>query len=475
MLQFIRIAPQFVHVWFILLMVSLPLSKGLASVAIVALLILSIVKCLQQAPSWHIVKKYKAILACSFIFIAYLLGMLYTENVQAGWRFTYIQNSFLITPFIALINRALLKQYFNQYLTWLITASAFACVVTIVFNNLSLDIVQEVVLYCNNGINYLLGNLQMIEYLGFLKPDLVEEYAKRFGWYSPFIDRLHFSYIISLSVLSTLWLLSRANVKPLQKSGLIIAMVLLFSTLLLLGARGAQLGMAIALSVWLVMFYKRFIHASISVYFGKKASVITLVGLLLGSLLLTPYVVYTYVPSVKKRYYQMYWELEAFYLRDYKKFDYTHFTSIRRIISWQHNITLVVEHPIKGVGTGDFRQEMQRLYDADAFKFSVNAHNQFLYIWASVGIGGLALFVGFMIFWWYRLHGTKHMWLSTFSGSILVFYGFIMLLDAPLIGQSGNMPFCIALCFLGSWAIETKPPINTRENEFIITKKVLNN
>ena len=68
-----------------------------------------------------------------------------------------------------------------------------------------------------------------------------------------------------------------------------------------------------------------------------------------------------------------------------------------RIEIWKLAGELIQENILLGTGTGDVRDELVKTYYANDFEYGyskkLNAHNQYLQIWATVGIIGILLFV----------------------------------------------------------------------------------
>ena len=93
---------------------SLPLFKAFASIAEVALVILSF---------WpgtfsgfkHTVLKYKAVLAVTLIFGILLLGMVYTEDLKTGYKILKHQHRFLVIPLLFLAHARLLQENFKKF------------------------------------------------------------------------------------------------------------------------------------------------------------------------------------------------------------------------------------------------------------------------------------------------------------------------------------------------------------------------
>src|SRR6478735_4336065 len=105
---------------------SLPLFKAFANVAEVALLILSL---------WPgtfsgfkpTVLKYKNVAALALLFGILILGMLYTEDLQNGWKILKHQHRFLIIPVLFLLHARLLQENFRKLNLAFILSTCLAC------------------------------------------------------------------------------------------------------------------------------------------------------------------------------------------------------------------------------------------------------------------------------------------------------------------------------------------------------------
>lgn len=362
------------------------------------------------------------------LFAGYLLGLLYSAQVNSGIWFTYRQSPLLVLPFILLVNHNLVKWYGALYLKWFIWGTCFACLVT-----LGLFFLPH---------NTLLKIAPQLPSWGLLQfPEGVS--LEKFGFYSPYIDRLSFSYLIGVAVLGSCWLWLSQNANPWFT---LLLLCLLLTTAVVLGGRGGQLGLLAGLLVWGAYgAYALMVKLILVRTKGVKIAIVLALPVL-GAFL--AYGIFETVPSVWERYNQLFWELSMLHNGTFKDYDYLHFTSFRRILSWQNSWELIKQNPIFGVGTGDYRYEMQMLYDRQGLGFPVNAHNQFLQIWATLGLVGIFIFVGLFYALWHLLRSKANRPLRIFGKSVLLFYVVIFTLDGPLNAQVGVMSFALFMGFL---------------------------
>lgn len=441
-LQFYRsvIEPVMVlltHIGFMVLMASLPLSKGTSSVTLVILLCFSLFF-LMFSGITHQPKLFPNKLMRLFwtFFACFVIGLFYSTHFSTGIEVAYKQNAFLLIPFILFMAYDLVKWYGTLYLTWFVWGTAFAGLVIISLYLLPDEIFEQIGPNLHRfGLNKLKQGIQF----------------EKFGFYTPFIDRLSIGNFISLSVLTCCWFMASRLHSRIFSSFLIA--LLLFASLVI-GGRGGQIGLFAGLAIWAGYFVFHFIQKLPSRF--QLASKVTLSTLLFLLIVLTPYIIFRNVPAVWDRYNQMFWELSMLQKGVYQEYDYEHFTTLRRIYSWLGSWDIIVQQPIFGTGTGDYRYELQEVYHAKGWNVPVNAHNQFLQIWAMLGIAGLLVFIAILIAFLKRIFEIGNTPLKVFGVSLIVFYVVIFLFDSAINMQAGNMAFVLILCILSAQPISDK-------------------
>jgi len=206
----------------------------------------------------------------------------------------------------------------------------------------------------------------------------------------------------------------------------------------------------IASLIWLIGGYLYFMHPRIIQKFHALFSYGILGLSLVFFLVIAPFIAYKKIPAVKARYDQMKWEIGTFQDGTYENYDYTHFTSIRRLLSWKNSWAIIQDNPILGVGVGDYQIEMEKEYAKDKLGFPVNTQSQFLYYWTASGIIGLLSLLFLLGYTMFKFLKEKSIPLKLFGLSFLIFYSLLFLFDAPLNFQVGSMTF---LTFYGLLAI----------------------
>lgn len=404
----------------------------MATTAMLALLILSLAKAGIQGLNLRLFfRENYPLLVLTAVFFAYLISLAYSTDVGKGLKFIEREIPLLLMPVIVAINRSLVRKKLKLYLGFFIAGCAFNGLSTLFFY--SLPEAQSI---------------KWVEQLSFLNLKPYQQLSKReaFGVYSPFLDRLQFSNLLALAVISCLWMWTQSK-GPMRKTILICAGVILLFCSVILGGKGGQLALAAGLGVWILIY---FFHRMYPYWkrqlsrVGAISSFILLMGT--GSLLL-PYLLYKYVPPVTQRYNQMKWELDTFYSDQYQDYDYVHFTTIRRILSWQNTWELIQKHPIGGVGVGDYEPHIQAIYAQNNPEFPANSHNHYLFVWANCGIWGLLLFLTSLGIWFYGLSPFS-LPAVQFPLSLLVIFCSIMVFDS-LISQVDTLAFGLFLTMGG--------------------------
>jgi len=389
------------------LVISLPFSKALASVAVVSLLLLSLFKPFINSNYGSFRHSFFTLLP-SLLFFSYLISLSYTDNLGKGIDFTYVQNSYFITPLIIWLNRRQIVLYFDRFTIHYIRGVLVACVATLI-----LFMIPEATVR------------QLITWIPVLNsfPETINRV--QFGLYSPFIDRLQFSNLITISIFATLWMCMKRGFR----TEFLLTLMVLFTSSVLLGGRGGQLALLGGGIVWIMGFYRMRWRGVLRERMGHTGAIITLIMILGVVGIIFPYTIYKTVPAVSKRYQQLIWELKIYEDGSFRMHDYDHFTGLRRVVAYQNSLKMIREHPVLGVGVGDFQEEMQAIYDRDELKFTVNSHNQVLFMWNTTGILGVLglLFVVGYGFWRFIKH--QNICLSMYATSFLTAYFIIMMFD----------------------------------------------
>ena len=412
--------------FWLLFFVALPLAKGLHNVAEIALLLLGLWQS-GLSPFRQALVRYRHVAALALVLAALLTGLLYTQNLIFGFKLIRHHHRLVVMPLIFLLHAPHLRQHFYRYLGAFIVGVSIGCLVTVVLFWLPEESVRQLTLSVPKWL--------MLPY-----PEV--KYRTAFGLYSPFIDRIQFSSLIGLALLSTLYLAWQRQLRVT-----LLLLPLLAYTMLSLGGRGGQLALLGGLLVFLVGFGYRVLVPRLAKHMPRKAAGPLVIMAALALTVALPLLAYQLSGPVRSRFDQGRWEWQQFESGQYSAEEFKHFTTIRRIISVQNMWKVVKQHPVMGVGTGDFEDALAEEYRHDGYEVIENVHNQYLYIWGAIGLWGLLLFLGVLGYWAWRMRGQVK--LSVFAWSVLAFYLVNMLPDAVLLMQADAAAFTAFLCLVG--------------------------
>ena len=115
--------------------------------------------------------------------------------------------------------------------------------------------------------------------------------------------------------------------------------------------------------------------------------------------------------------------------------------SIGGIIPWAIMVTTSIFTKRKGMGTGDFQDELDKIYEERGYKFAharhLNTHNQFLQSWIALGIPGVTLILGIFIVMFQQALKNRDWLYVGFTTIFLV----ISLTESSLYMQAGVVYF----------------------------------
>lgn len=408
---------------FFLLFLWIPLSKGFASVGFGVLIGATI---LVRRNWWATLKEHKALLGFSFLFIWLAIGLTYSEDLKMGGKMLHKQMALFAMPIVAIMNKEFIQKNYKHLFSLFVVGVLINCGSTWIFNFVAPDLV----LFIHE------------RFPTFLPQDPYRANSLKFGVYSPFIARIQLSNLISVAAIVTTFLFLRKHYRLYQIP--ILILLLLYSVSF--GGRGGQLGLLFGLtlfSILVLFFYKSKDNQQVRWLKWVRWTVpIVVIGLSAA--------LYTGYEPIQKRYQQLIWELKLYQSGEFKKYDYQHFTSLRRIVSWDNTFKLAKANPIFGVGIGDYKNELHKVYQQDDFDLPVNSHNQYLTFSIFGGLIALFIFLLSIVFWLIFLK-QRDLYLFSFGLAFMGTYGIIFLFDSPLLFQVdvflfstlfGFIPFC---------------------------------
>jgi len=396
------------NVLFFILFASFPFSKFLISISVVGLLLLGGYTLLKGdfLRDQKVIRSYLPLMA---VYLILIISLSHSQNIDTGLQELLIQNGLLTIPIIALLHWSVLRVRLHLFLSVLVLSTICASVITLLFFILPVDDARTIV-----------QNLVFLQEY----PEVINK--TQFGLYSPFIDRLHFAYIIGFSLLYSIYML-------LDQGGRwhLCASALLLVTTMLLGARGAQVALLFAFLPFLMYVLKsKFFRSSRLL---EIKSLLVVVVFLFG----VPCVIYLTVPAIQKRYDQMHWELALIAKDEYKKFEYQHFTTLTRLKSFQNSWKVIAKNPIFGVGIGDVKSELAVIYKRHSPDIPIHNQNYLLYVWMAGGVFALFAFLVFIGQWLSQMLVHANLLISAFGLSYGIFVFVILMIDVVMKYHTG--------------------------------------
>lgn len=397
-------------------MIAIPLSKGLASAVFALISLLSIPWLIIERQSLiTVVRRNIGGVALALPFLAYMISLFYSSDLAAGIKMINREMALILLPLITIIHQKFILGNLKKLVTLFI--------VTVTFNAL----ITSILYLLPESASIAFSEFPLSQWIGVKE---YEQLSKResFGIYSPFMIRIQLSNLIAIGILFGLWLI--ANKHRVWLIAGCILMMLIGTTIL--GGRGGQLGLLGAIGIWILGWYFIRLHQTVKSRFTAIGSYTLIGAILIGVLFIAPYVAYQKVPAVKERYNQLMWEMRLYRNGEYKQLDYVHFTSLRRIISYQNSWKLIQSSPVLGVGVGDYNKEFASIYQKNHPEFPPNSHSHILFLWANAGIVGVLAWGVGLILWLSALFKNGRKWDLVLGISLFLFYFLIWLSEAMI-------------------------------------------
>ena len=285
--------------------------------------------------------------ALTGLFFLVLASAWQTEDWPYWWERLRIRLPFLILPVSGILLPSLPNRHMKAILALLLGVMVVTCI--------------------GIGVNYLL-NLEAIQ-AGMLrgKPIPVPR------------NHIRFSLLLAISLLGGLYLMVTEYrwrwtwERPVYLAGT----AFLFFMLHVLSVRTGILAFYAALVV-------------LSIHYAYRLRKLWIPFVLTGLLAGLVWSGYTFLPSFRSKMDYMRYDLSM-----YLQGEGGLYADAGRIVSLETGWKIFAEHPVFGVGVGNLRREVNRIFATDHPEFveSLTPHNQFLYVMAGTGLIGLLIFL----------------------------------------------------------------------------------
>lgn len=340
------------------LIVALIYSKFVLSVSMIAFIVLSLFSWKwddgfpitfnhQFEEGWKKFTEYKAFPIISIFFFLVLISIFYSEDSTYLLERLRLKLPFLILPVCFAVLPCFTKREYFGLLYFLVLFIGFSCVIT--------------------GFQYLADfeNITLNMRRGHSIP-------------TP-MNHIRYSLVIAFSIVAGIWLLKNEFYLKYKREKYLLTglVVFLFVFMHVLSVRSGLL----ALYLSLLFFAAHYIYET-------KNYVPALVGI--GTLVLIPLIAYQTIPSFKNKI-----DYSIYDMKMHRQGTGEHYSDSERLISLKVGIAIGNDHKVIGVGAGDLKKEVRKIYETDYPLVSETKmpHNQFVSVYAGSGIIGLIFFV----------------------------------------------------------------------------------
>lgn len=361
-------------------------------------------------------RKRKSILAFGVLYLLYVIGTSYSAVIhgQEGALFDLeVKMSLLIFPLL------------------------FS---TIDFSNLREDFAENILDAFVGGsfLNLLFLLAHSIYRFFFLgQPSTVFFYTGLTVYFHPSYLAIFYTFSIGILVIR---LISSTGSTKFQRY-LTLFLIFLFQVfIVLLSSKAGILGMAV-------------VYIVITVYLIVKKSFGIRILFLVPLFLLVTFVITLFMfPQSYGRFITVKSSLEH---EDSIQAD-THESSAARVLVWKSALDIIKKNPVIGVGTGDVKQELMKVYKENGIEMAVeehlNAHNQYIQTAIALGIIGLlVLILYFVLPSVYAYKNDNLLYLI-----LLALIGFHLLFESMLERQAGVVFYAFFNSFLFYFTVEKK-------------------
>ncbi|MFD2247686.1 O-antigen ligase family protein [Pontibacter ruber] len=358
------------------------------------------------------------------LFLLYLIGVFYTEDIRAGFKSLETKAPLLVFPLV--LGSASIK---IENLKKVLLYFAIACVLC----SLVALIYQSFVVLKKNDFNY------------FFSDGLVSIMQKRAVYYAIYVAT---SILILVNYLFSSFKGIATKQKVLTVAGIVFLLLILF----LLATRASLIALLLILIITLV---------AAGIRYGKLKYSVILIALLFA-FIATLSVVFPQTIARFKSLHNVTYDFsntEEVYHFSGADSD-TKWNGLNlRLAKWVCAFDLIKEHPLFGVGTGDVKNEMVEAYKRRNFTYAAqhrfDPHNQYLSTTVGLGIPALFILLACFLYPLYLAKQRKSWLLASFT--LLIMF---CALTESLLGSAQGIIFICFFLFLLLQSTATEKILN---------------
>ncbi len=377
-----KFAPKVFYALSIVLVIIMSLAKNFVPL-VSALLIISWFFESTFNQKWLNLKKNKSILFFVSLYFLYLIGLLYSDNIQYGLMDIVLKLPFVIFPLIYFSAETAKKTNFFRDI---IIAFVFAGFI---------------------------GTLISLSHSAFLYSSSHDIFDFYYNTLAYFIHPSYYAMQLNFSIIALLWLVLKKNSVINKKQPLVYFLIFYFSVFVVF--LNSKVGI---MFLALICFYVVYLFIKLKRYLSGSVLILIVA--------LSVFYIVRNFPGITNRIVSA-TEIVSNYSDIANS---TNEGTAERILIWKTSLEIISENWVVGVGTGDVKDVLLAKYKTNgisgAFKKKLNAHNQFLQTFISLGITGFLLL---MLMFAYAV------FISIKTGNIVYFF-FIVLLMLNLLVES---------------------------------------
>lgn len=387
--------------------ISIGWSTALSNVIMVITTLFLIINFFYQKEKISI-KEY-LLFPSSILFILFALSTLWSNDLFHALDHLKSYLPFILYPITLIYWIKYQPDIILKGIKILIYSMLVAYIITIIWN----------IIPANDALRY-------SEYFGdWIKPYTLSNKAQ-FGWYVPFMERIHFSNILVYSGIASFFIYFKE-----KKLLYIILSIILLSSPFLLGARASLLGVILILPILLLFIFRETVHSKIWIF------------AIIGSIIISV-VAYISYPNLKSRYLQTKYELESIRKQQLEDKDYQHFTTYTRFAAWNTAWKMYEEKTILGYGIGNYLDQYDINYQHQYKDLPICYHSQWLYFTGVFGTIGLILFLLIYLLYGYQLKDNRYFF---YFIAFTLYTCMIWTFDTGLLQKKEMMAFVLFLSF----------------------------
>jgi O-antigen ligase len=359
-------------------------------------------------------RKRKNILAFGILYLLYVLGTSYSTVIhgQEGALFDLeVKMSLLIFPLLfSTIDFSKLREDFAENILDAFVGGSFL-----------------------NLLFLLAHSIYRFFYLG--EPSTVFFYTGLTVFFHPSYLAMFYAFSIGILVIR---MISSTGSTKLQRYLTLFLIFLLQLFIVLLSSKAGILGMAV-------------VYIVITVYLIVKKSFEIRILFLVPLFLLATFVITLFMfPQSYGRFTTVKSSLE----HEETISSDTHESSAARVLVWKSALEIIKKNPVIGVGTGDVKQELMKVYKENRIEMALeehlNAHNQYVQTAIALGITGLLVLISYFVLPSVYAYKNDNLLYLIF----LALAGFHLLFESMLERQAGVVFYAFLNSFLFYFTVE---------------------